>query len=71
MLRADRSTLPADDIVLATGYTTDTYIRTLYVETIASKLGKVWALNKEGELRNIFSQETLSRAASSLNIFHC
>jgi hypothetical protein len=54
VILADGSSLPADDIILATGYEgMDTYIRRLYGGTIAGKLGKVWGLNEEGELRNV------------------
>ncbi|KAB5559562.1 hypothetical protein GE09DRAFT_1057305 [Coniochaeta sp. 2T2.1] len=50
---ADGTPLPADDIVFATGYEDmDGYIRRLYGGAVADRLGRVWGLNGEGEMRN-------------------
>ncbi|KAB5513326.1 hypothetical protein GE09DRAFT_1267106, partial [Coniochaeta sp. 2T2.1] len=50
---ADGTSLPADDIVFATGYDDmDGYLRRLYGGAVADRLGRVGGLNEEGEMRN-------------------
>ncbi|CAG8283277.1 unnamed protein product [Penicillium salamii] len=55
LLLADGSELQADIVILATGYQTmDSTARNLFGEKVASRLGKVWDLNEEGEVHSIW-----------------
>jgi putative flavoprotein involved in K+ transport len=51
------ATLPADLIVLATGYKgQDTLIGKLFGEAVAARLGPVWGFGEDQELRNMFKR---------------
>jgi cation diffusion facilitator CzcD-associated flavoprotein CzcO len=50
-------TLPADLIVLATGYKGQEHlVRKLFGEAVAARLGPIWGFGKEQELRNMFAR---------------
>jgi len=49
------NTLPADLIVLATGYKGQEYlVRTLFGDDVADRVGPIWGFGDEQELRNMF-----------------
>jgi putative flavoprotein involved in K+ transport len=49
--------LPADLIVLATGYKgQDALVRKLFGDAIAKRLGPIWGLGEDHELRNMFTR---------------
>jgi putative flavoprotein involved in K+ transport len=49
--------LPADLIVLATGYKgQDVLVRKLFGDALADRLGPIWGFGKEEELRNMFTR---------------
>ncbi|KAM0254553.1 hypothetical protein ACHAQJ_006659 [Trichoderma viride] len=55
LLLADGSELKADIVILATGYQTmRSTAQTLFGDKVASRLGKVWDLDEEGELNSIW-----------------
>ena len=55
MLLKDGSTVPADLIVMATGYFPQKeLINRGLGEEIADKIGPVWGLGEDGELNNMF-----------------
>ena len=48
-------TLPADLIVLATGYEgQEALVRKLFGEALAARVGPVWGFGEDQELRNMF-----------------
>jgi putative flavoprotein involved in K+ transport len=66
----DGSTLPADLIVLATGFhTQQELVRRLLGDAVAEKVGPVWGWGEDGEMRNMWkrtAQEGLWFIAGSL-----
>ncbi|KAI5123912.1 hypothetical protein M0805_005728 [Coniferiporia weirii] len=51
----DGSTLPADVVILATGYgNAREHVRTLVSADVAGRLSPVWSLNDEGEINSVF-----------------
>jgi hypothetical protein len=51
----DGAVLPADLIVLATGYHgLDTLVRKLFGDTVAARVGPIWGFGDGQELRNMF-----------------
>ncbi|PTB62021.1 FAD/NAD(P)-binding domain-containing protein [Trichoderma citrinoviride] len=55
LLLADGSELKADIVLLATGYQTmHSTARSIFGDKVASRLGKVWDLNEEGEINSIW-----------------
>ncbi|OPB41770.1 flavin-binding monooxygenase [Trichoderma guizhouense] len=55
LLLADGSELKADIIIMATGYQTmHSTAQKLFGDKVASRLGKVWDLNEEGEINSIW-----------------
>ncbi|EHK24069.1 uncharacterized protein TRIVIDRAFT_58121 [Trichoderma virens Gv29-8] len=55
LLLADGSELKADIVVMATGYQTmRSTAQKLFGDKVASRLGKVWDLNEEGEINSIW-----------------
>jgi cation diffusion facilitator CzcD-associated flavoprotein CzcO len=66
----DGSLLPADVLVLATGFKLlPDFVRTLLGDSVADKLGQVWGFDEGGELANMFKrtpQENLWFHAGSL-----
>ncbi|RFU79690.1 flavin-containing monooxygenase [Trichoderma arundinaceum] len=55
LLLADGSELKADIVILATGYQTmHSTAQKLFGDQVASRLGKVWDLNEEGEVNSIW-----------------
>lgn len=54
LLLADGSELKADIIIMATGYQTmHSTAQKLFGDKVASRLGKVWDLNEEGEINSV------------------
>lgn len=54
---ADGAELQADEIVLATGYQNmRTQTRLMFGDAVADKVGDVWGLNEEGEMRTIWQR---------------
>ncbi|RAH64156.1 flavin-containing monooxygenase [Aspergillus aculeatinus CBS 121060] len=52
---ADGSELPADEIVLATGYQNmRTQARQIFGDAVADRVGDVWGMDAEGEMRTIW-----------------
>lgn len=52
---SDGSTMPADEIVLATGFENmRTQTRAIFGDAVADRIGDVWGLDAEGELRTIW-----------------
>ncbi|KAH8703486.1 flavin-binding monooxygenase-like protein [Talaromyces proteolyticus] len=52
---ADGSTLPADEIVFATGYQNmHTEARAILGDALADRVGSVWGFDKEGEFRSMW-----------------
>jgi len=50
-------TIPADLIVLATGYKgQDVLVRRLFGDSIADRIGPIWGFGEEQELRNMFAR---------------
>src|SRR6185437_11048500 len=50
-------TLPADLIVLATGYKGQEHlVRKLFGEEVATRVGPIWGFGKEQELRNMYTR---------------
>jgi cation diffusion facilitator CzcD-associated flavoprotein CzcO len=50
-------TIPADLIVLATGYQTQEHlVRKLFGDEIADRIGPIWGFGEEEELRNMFTR---------------
>jgi hypothetical protein len=66
----DGSILPADVLVLATGFQMlPDVVRTMFGNEVSAKLGKVWGFDEGGELANMFKrtpQENLWFHAGSL-----
>lgn len=61
LLLADGSELRADIVVLATGYQTmHSTARNLFGDKVASRLGKVWDLDEEGEVHSVSSSRTFA-----------
>ncbi|KAL7930764.1 FAD/NAD(P)-binding domain-containing protein [Trichoderma chlorosporum] len=55
LLLADGSELKADIVIMATGYQTmHSTVQNLFGDKVASRLGKVWDLNQEGEINSIW-----------------
>ncbi|KAL7783623.1 hypothetical protein V8C37DRAFT_396941 [Trichoderma ceciliae] len=55
LLLADGSELKADIVIMATGYQTmHSTAHKLFGDKVASRLGKVWDLNEEGEVNSIW-----------------
>jgi putative flavoprotein involved in K+ transport len=53
----DGTTLPADLIVLATGYRNQNHlVRELFGNAIADRIGPVWGFGEDQELRNMFAR---------------
>ncbi len=53
----DGSTLPADLIVLATGYKgQEALVRKLFGDAVADRVGAIWGFGEELELRNMFKR---------------
>jgi thioredoxin reductase len=49
--------IPADLVVLATGYKgQDVLVRKLFGETVADRVGPIWGLGEDNELRNMFTR---------------
>src|SRR5262249_38013913 len=56
-LRKDGSTVPADLIVLATGYYPQVeLVRRALGEAMVERIGPVWGLDSDGELSNMFKR---------------
>ncbi|PYH40476.1 flavin-containing monooxygenase [Aspergillus saccharolyticus JOP 1030-1] len=52
---ADGSELPADEIVLATGYQNmRTQARQIFGDAVADRVGDIWGMDAEGEMRTIW-----------------
>ncbi|RAL16074.1 flavin-containing monooxygenase [Aspergillus homomorphus CBS 101889] len=52
---ADGSELPADEIVLATGYQNmRTQARPIFGDAVADRVGDIWGMDAEGEMRTIW-----------------
>lgn len=52
---ADGTVLPADLVVMATGYETlQSTVGTFFGEDVAEKVGPIWGFGEEGELRNMW-----------------
>ena len=52
---ADGSELEADEIVFATGYQNmRTETRVIFGDKVADRVGDIWGLDKEGEMRTIW-----------------
>jgi putative flavoprotein involved in K+ transport len=66
----DGSIVPADLLVLATGYyTQQELVRRLLGEEVAERVGEVWGIGDDGEMRNMWkrtAQEGLWFIAGSL-----
>lgn len=57
LLFADGSQLDADEIVFATGYQNmRTQARAIFGDEVADRVGDVWGLNAEGEMRTIWQR---------------
>ena len=57
LLLKDGTTVPADLIVLATGYyTQQELVRSLFGDAVADRVGPVWGIDEEGELRNMWKR---------------
>lgn len=57
LLFADGSQLDADEIVFATGYQNmRTQARAIFGDLVADRVGDVWGLNAEGEMRTIWQR---------------
>lgn len=70
LVLADGTTVPADVVVLATGYLgQEELVRRLFSEETAGKVGKIWGYDDEGELHSMWrrtGQEGLWFTAGSL-----
>ncbi len=56
-LMKDGSTVPADLIVLATGYYTQReLVRRLLGEAVADKVGEIWGIGEDGEMANMWKR---------------
>lgn len=69
-LLTDGTTVPADLIVLATGYyTQQELVRRLLGDAVADTVGEIWGIGEDGEMRNLYkrtAQEGLWFIAGSL-----
>jgi putative flavoprotein involved in K+ transport len=53
----DGETIPADLVVLATGYKGQSYlVRKLFGDAIADRVGPIWSFGEDEELRNMFKR---------------
>ncbi len=69
-LLTDGTTVPADLLVLATGYfTQQELVRRLLGDAVADAVGEIWGIGEDGEMRNLYkrtAQEGLWFIAGSL-----